>query len=171
MDDIHTLTAPANNSATRRPRATPAPQPAPAVNTATLSRPPQAAPAAAPARRRFKSADVALNLDMVVIGEVCVGVSFAGYRSVLGGFLADSSGNQAALLAALDRADSAALGALAHAVKGASASLGLRSVHLLAARIEAEGAAWPAEQCGAEATQLRETIETSRALLQRMGFV
>jgi HPt (histidine-containing phosphotransfer) domain-containing protein len=89
---------------------------------------------------------------------------------VLGGFLADSSGNQAALLAALDRADCTALGALAHAVKGASASLGLRSVHLLAARIEAEGAAWSADQCRGAAVLLRDTLETTRALLQRMGF-
>ncbi len=170
MHDIQTLPLAGAGPATRRTPNTPAHQPAPAVNTAPLTRPPQAAPAAAPARRRFKAADVALNLDMVVIGEVCVGVSLAGYRSVLIGFLADGSGNQAALLSALDRADSAALGPLAHAVKGAAASLGLRSVHLLAARIEAEGAAWPAAQCGAVAAQWRETLETTRALLQRMGF-
>jgi HPt (histidine-containing phosphotransfer) domain-containing protein len=171
MDDTPTLRLAGVGTATRRTPATPAPPPAPAVNTASLTRSPPPAPAAtAPARRRFKAADVAINLDMGMIGEVCVGVSLTGYRSVLGGFLADSSGNQAGLLAALERADGAALGALAHAVKGASASLGLRSLHQLSARIEAEGAAWSAAQCGTAAAQLRDTLETTRALLQRMGF-
>jgi HPt (histidine-containing phosphotransfer) domain-containing protein len=170
MDDTPTLRLAGVGTATRRTPASPAPPPAPAVNIASLTRPPPPAPAAAPARRRFKAADVAINLDMGMIGEVCVGVSLTGYRSVLGGFLVDSSGNQAGLLAALERADGAALGALAHAVKGASASLGLRSLHQLSARIEAEGAAWSAAQCGSIATELRDTLETTRALLQRMGF-
>ena len=64
----------------------------------------------------------------------------------------------------------AALKPLAHAVKGASASLGLRAVHGLALRIETEGAAFSPADCRAAAAELRELLDTSRALLQRMGF-
>lgn len=132
------------------------------------------APAAAAqpaARRRFRAADVAEQLDMAVIGDICVGVSLAGYRSVMNGFLNDVSGSQAALLAALERADSPALAALAHAVKGAAASMGLRAIQALALRVEADGANYQAADCASAAAVLRERLDTTRALLQRMGFV
>ena len=130
--------------------------------------PPAAAP---PPRRRFRAADVALQLDMTVIGDICVGVSLSGYRSVMVGFLNDESGSQAALLAALDSATPALLPALAHAVKGAAASMGLRAVHALAQRIEADGAGYSALDCSDAAAALRDRLETTRALLDRMGFV
>ncbi len=124
-----------------------------------------------PPRRRFRAADVAVQLDMVVIGDICVGVSLAGYRTVVVGFLNDESGSQAALLGALDAANAAALPALAHAVKGAAASLGLRAVHALAQRIETDGAGFTAVDCQDAAAALRDRLETTRALLDRMGFV
>lgn len=130
--------------------------------------PPAAAP---PPRRRFRAADVALQLDMSVIGDICVGVSLSGYRSVMAGFLSDESGSQAALLAALDSAIPAVLPALAHAVKGAAASLGLRAVHALVQRIETDGAGYSALDCSNAAAALRDRLETTRALLDRMGFV
>ena len=48
-----------------------------------MSEPKDQAPAA---RRRFRASDVATHLDMAMIGDVCVGVGLAGYRSVLAGF-------------------------------------------------------------------------------------
>ena len=129
-----------------------------------------ATPAAGAARRRFRASDVATHLDMAVIGDVCVGVSLAGYRSVLSGFLDDESGSQAALLAALDAGHAAALPALAHAVKGAAASMGLRAVQAVALEIERGGAGFTPAASAAAATTLREHLTTARALLQRMGF-
>jgi hypothetical protein len=132
---------------------------------------PAAAPAAAGERRRFRTSDVAAHLDMAVIGDVCVGVTLAGYQSVLIGFLDDEGGSAANLLRALDQGEAASLRTLAHAVKGASASLGLRSIQALALRIEAEGAGFDAEACADAAGQVRTLMATTRALLQRMGFV
>ena len=146
----------------------PAADPAP-VTITTL--PPAPAAAATPAaRRRFRASDVAVHLDMAVIGDLCVGVTLAGYQSVLAGFFSDESGSSANLLAALDRGDTASLKGLAHAVKGASASLGLRAVNALALQIESDGAGFDAADCAAAAAQLRDLLDTGRALLQRMGF-
>ena len=122
-------------------------------------------------RRRFLSSDVARHLDMAVVGDVCVAVGLAGYRSVLASFMGDESGSQAALLAALLAGDQAALPARAHAVKGAAASLGLRSVQAAALRLEVADTSLSAEACAAAATELRELLDTTSALLQRMGFV
>lgn len=108
---------------------------------------------------------------MAVIGDICVGVSLSGYRSVVRGFLMDVSGSQAALLVALDNGDAAALPSLAHAVKGAAASMGLRAVQALALQIETDGASYPAAGCAAAATALRDRLDTAQALLDRMGFV
>ncbi len=141
----------------------------------TTFQPPAAAqgPATEPAgpRRRFRTSDVAAHLDMGVIGDVCVGVTLAGYQSVLVGFLDDNAGSSANLLAALDSGDSAALKRLAHAVKGAAASMGLRAINALALQIEREGAGYSQADCAAAAEQLRDLLGTAKALLQRMGFV
>jgi CheY-like chemotaxis protein len=147
---------------------------APTVPPPSITAPPATAAATLPAsatRRRFRASDVATHLDMVVIGDVCVGVSLTGYRTVLSGFLDDESGSQATLLAALDGGDAAALPALAHAVKGAAASMGLRAVQAAALEIERGGAHFAPADCAAAAATLRERLATTRALLQRMGFV
>lgn len=144
--------------------------------TPTLPPPqPPAMPAApdapaAPARARRGDRDVSRHLDMAVIGQVCLGVGLAGYRSVLAGFLGDESGTQAALLAALERADRAALSERAHTLKGAAASLGLRAVRSAAQRLESDAAALDAAACSAAAAELRALLATARALLQRLGF-
>lgn len=137
----------------------------------TLSQNHAPLPAPSSPRRRFRAADVAVQLDMVVIGDICVGVSLSGYRSVMAGFLNDESGSRAALLGALDAANAAALPALAHPVKGAAASMGLRAVHALAQRIETDGASYSAVDCQDAAAALRDRLDTARALLNRMGFV
>jgi len=131
---------------------------------------PPTPPATTP-RRRFRADDVASQLDMAVIGEVCVSVGLAGYSSLMRSLLDDTSGNQAALLAALDGGDGAALHALAHSLKGSSASLGLRALRAEAQRIERDGAGFTPAQASAAAATLRELLDTTRALLQRMGYV
>jgi hypothetical protein len=144
-----------------------APAPAPAV----LQPGQPGQPSGSGERRRFRTSDVAAHLDMAVIGDVCVGVTLAGYQSVLTGFLDDEGGSAANLLAALERGDSANLRTLAHAVKGASASLGLRAINALALQIESDGAGFDAARCAETAAQVRERMTTARALLQRMGFI
>ena len=151
-------------TATLTPPSTTIAQAAPATPTPT--------PASTPApRRRFRTSDVAAHLDMGVIGDVCVGITLAGYQSVLVGFLDDDAGSSANLLAALVRGDNQALKSLAHAVKGASASMGLRAIHALALQLEADGADYSSADCSAAAEQLRDLLATAKALLQRMGFV
>ena len=49
--------------------------------------------------------------------------------------------------------------------------MGLRAVHALAQRIEADGAGYSALDCSDAAAALRDRLETTRALLDRMGFV
>ena len=182
-DDIEALLVARFGPRAHGPRPAPPPPDAPAATmpspspTAPAGPPPPALPtaagaaAAAPAaRRRFRASDVATHLDMAVIGDVCVGVGLAGYRSVLAGFLGDESGSQAALLAALDQADTARLRERAHAVKGAAASMGLRAVQAAASRLETEAGSLPATACAEAAADLRSLLDTARALLQRMGF-
>ncbi|MDT7835781.1 ATP-binding protein [Aquabacterium sp. OR-4] len=142
----------------------------PAAPSPDAPSPASAAPPS-PARRRFRAADVAAHLDMAIIGEVCVGVSLAGYRSVLGGFFADESGSQAALLAALDAGQADRLRAPAHAIKGSAASLGLRALHDTVREAEQQGAGWSAERCTTTAAALREQLLVARGLLARMGFI
>ena len=151
----------------------PNPDPSHALATAEKSAPEPAGSAAMAAgpRRRLRAADIARHLDMVVIGDVCIGVSLAGYRSVLEGFLNESSGSQATLMAALDAGQTDALPGLAHAVKGTAASMGLRSIRLQAQQIEIECEDYLALDCSRAAAALREHLATARALLQRMGFV
>lgn len=127
------------------------------------------APALA-ARRRFRASDVAQHLDMAVIGDICVGVSLTGYRSVLGGFLSDQSGSLGALLKALDTGTRPGLAEQGHAVKGAASSMGLRAISGLARGIEAEGDSFDLAQCQASAAALRELVGTAQGLLARMGF-
>lgn len=133
--------------------------------------PPVPPPPARAALRRFRASDVAEHLDMGVIGDICVGVTLNGYRSVLGGFLTDEGGSLHALRVALVAADTPALAARAHAVKGAAASMGLRAVQLQAALLESTGHSLSPDQCRAAADSLRERVDTVRALLQRMGLL
>lgn len=122
-------------------------------------------------RRRFRASDVAQHLDMAVIGDICVGVSLAGYRTVVTGFLDDAGASMAALLAALDKADTLRVPALAHAVKGSAASMGLRSIQNLCTGIEADGASFGPPRCQAAAAALRDLAATAHGLLHRMGFL
>jgi HPt (histidine-containing phosphotransfer) domain-containing protein len=108
---------------------------------------------------------------MAVIGDVCIGIGLAGYRKLLSHFLADPAGSHAGLLAALAQAERGAVRERAHALKGASASLGLRALQAAAARLEAAGDALPDAACAEAAVELRALLETARGLLQRMGLL
>ena len=152
------MTAPAQD-----PPAAAGPPPRRAADPATTAPPTSV-------RQRFRAADVAVHLDMVVIGDVCVAISLSGYRSILDGFFDDSSGSQALLLAALDSGQTAPLPALSHAVLGAAVSLGLRAVGQQAQQIESGGAHFRPADCAQHAADLRAQLATARALLQRMGF-
>ena len=184
-DDISLLLVARFGHRAQAARPAPAPLLASATATPTMPRSPPStpilplsprAPAAGSAagtaapRRRFRATDVATHLDMAVIGEVCVGVGLAGYRSVLASLLADESGSQAALLAALAQADSAALRDRAHAVKGVAASLGLRALCAAASRLETDADRLDGSDRAAAAADLRCLLDTAQALLQRMGF-
>lgn len=104
------------------------------AETAPLQPPSQ--PAKRPARRRFKSGDVTAHIDMAMVGEVCVGVTVQGYRSLLQGYFSDESGSLDALLRALSGSDQEALRAAAHGFKGASANLGFAKLAALAFQFE-----------------------------------
>lgn len=121
--------------------------------------------------RRFRAEDVSEQLDMKVIGELCVGIKLAGYQQLLGGFFADESGVQAKLLATLEAGQAQNLKPLAHALRGSSASLGLRGLAATVRLIEIDGATWTPEQTTAAGGQLRQQLGTVRGLLQRMGFL
>jgi CheY-like chemotaxis protein len=121
--------------------------------------------------RRFRSSDVGIHLDMAMIGDVCVGISLDGLREVLASFLADASGQQAALLAELDAGRTDQLRQRAHALKGSAASLGLRSVQALAGQIETRAEQLRPDECSELAATLRLHLADSQALLARMGFV
>lgn len=137
-----------------------------------MSAPPPVPPLLArPLPRRFRASDVAEHLDMGVIGDICVGVTLNGYRSVVGGFLAGEGGSLPALLAALAAADTPALAARAHAVKGSAATMGLRAVQVQAALLESTGHSLSPAQCQAACDSLRQRVDSVRALLQRMGFL
>lgn len=124
-----------------------------------------------PATPRFRTADLDAHLDMGVIGELCMGVSLAGVRKLLGGLLSDQAGTLARLLDDLDQARREPLRDRAHALKGACASLGLRGLAATTLRIERDGAGFSADDCAQAAQTLRRQWDTTRALLERMGFL
>ena len=121
--------------------------------------------------RRFKTAEIAEHLDMALLGQLCLGVSLKNYCDLLCRVFQQQSGSLASLLAALDGRDCAALGLLAHAFKGETASLGLCALAAQALVCERDGAGFSPEQCAVAARDLRVTWQTSLALCQRMGLV
>jgi len=172
-DDVEALLLATFGAAAPAPKAAaslPSPAPSP-LAASPLAAPPAPVVAPRPARRRFRSGELAVHLDMTVIGELFVGISIPRYRALLVDFFGASADSIDALLAALDHADAAALKTRAHSVKGAAASLGLRGIHTLALRIEQDGPAYDAAQCAAAAAQLREVLATTRAMGERMGLL
>nr|WP_315431100.1 ATP-binding protein [uncultured Albidiferax sp.] len=121
-------------------------------------------------RRRFRSGEMEQHFDMVMVGEVCVGISLARFRSLLADYLQDESQSLKALLTALDAGQITQLEATAHAQKGAAASLGLHALAAAAMGIEKNGASYTHAECAEAAQLLRELSRTAHALAHRMGL-
>lgn len=120
-----------------------------------------------PVRKRFRPGDVAAHLDMSMIGDVCIGVSAQGYRSLLHSFFQDESGALDALLAAIDGAPTE-LRAPAHAFKGAAANLGFHKLASIALTLEKNGVA--PDEASATRSELLDAWTMAHALCQRMGL-
>ena len=94
-----------------------------------MTTPATVSPAGQPApRRRFRASDVADHLDMLVIGQVCLGVSLAGYSKLLDAVFSRQSGTLDRLLLALDAAQTDVIAEQAHAFKGETSVLGLKAL-------------------------------------------
>jgi HPt (histidine-containing phosphotransfer) domain-containing protein len=122
------------------------------------------------ARKRFRSGDAALHLDMAMLGEVCVAVSLSGYRALLDSFLSDESHSFYKLATALDNCDVHALQESAHAFKGAAASIGLHALATLAAHIEHSGHGYVPDECAENAQKLHTLFDAAHGLCHRMGL-
>jgi two-component system, sensor histidine kinase len=129
---------------------------------------PRAAPAR-PVRKRFRPGDVAAHLDMAMIGDVCIGVSAHGYRSLLHSFFQDESGALDSLLGAIDSTPTD-LRAPAHAFKGAAANLGFHKLASIALQLEKNGVAPDEASATRTRIELLEAWSMAHALCQRMGL-
>ena len=135
--------------------------------------PPAAAPASAPrrrARRRFRSGELAAHLDMGQIGEFWLALSPKSYASLTDRFFNDESSTLGDLLAALQRGDHAALRHLAHAFKGAAASLGFHVLAALALQVEKDGAEMDRAAMDQARDDLLQAWEMAHALCLGMGM-
>ena len=136
-----------------------------------MTTPATVSPAGQPApRRRFRASDVADHLDMLVIGQVCLGVSLAGYSKLLDAVFSRQSGTLDRLLLALDAAQTDAISEQAHAFKGETSVLGLKALAQQAWHCEGQGARFTPADCQQAAAQLRDCWHSTRALCSRMGF-
>lgn len=135
------------------------------MTPATVSTAGQPAP-----RRRFRASDVADHLDMLVIGQVCLGVSFAGYSKLLDAVFSQQSGTLDRLLRALDAAQTEAIREHAHSFKGETSVLGLKALAQQAWHCEGQGAQFTPADCQQAAARLRDCWQTTQALCSRMGF-
>jgi two-component system, sensor histidine kinase len=121
-------------------------------------------------RRRFRAGDLARHLNMVQIGEICVAMKVNGYRLLLDQFFMDESSSMAQLSDALIGQQTTQLEELAHAVKGAAASLGLRTLADVCKTIEASGVGFDPQQCQDALTQLQDALLTAHGLSLTMGL-
>jgi len=121
-------------------------------------------------RRRFRASDVADHLDMLVIGQVCLGVTFMGYSKLLDAVFSQQSGSLERLLCALDGAQTAAIREDAHSFKGETSVLGLKALAQQARHCEEQGASFTPAECQQEALRLRDCWDTAQALCRRMGL-
>ena len=146
------------------------PPPAPATMVAPTQPLPQP-PVAKVARRRFRAGEVAIHLDMNLVGEVCVAVSLTGYKGLLESFFGDETGGLGKLGLPQEQLDKSELRSLAHSMKGASASLGLKAIAQAAARIEQSAETLTNEQRQGCQLEMGELVHTAHAICHRMGLV
>lgn len=122
-------------------------------------------------RKRFRPGDLAAHLDMAMVGDVCIGVSAQGYRSLLRSYFTDESGAFDALLQALQQAHQAPEHSLrdpAHSFKGAAANLGFHKLAALALHLEKNGVE-PAEALTVRA-ELLDAWGMAHSLCLRIGL-
>lgn len=143
--------------------------PAVSVSPASTAMPtvPQRTPPGPTTRRRFRPGDVAVHLDMSMIGEVCIGVSAQGYAALLRSFFNDESGALDSLLGALQDPE-ADLRSAAHAFKGAAANLGFCKLAGMALELEKNG--MPKTDARTRHHELLEAWNMAHAMCHRMGF-
>jgi signal transduction histidine kinase/CheY-like chemotaxis protein len=122
-------------------------------------------------RKRFRAADVAEHLNMVMVGELCVGITIQGYQSLLSGAMMGDAQSYHDTLSALESGNTGALLELGHTLKGVTASLGLAALSRLALTIEKQGHAFSHDDCKHHAESLRECWATTQAICARMGLI
>jgi HPt (histidine-containing phosphotransfer) domain-containing protein len=91
--------------------------------------------------------------------------------ATLESFLADCPSRLNDLLQRIAAADGPGTRSLAHALKGAAATVAAEALHGLAAAIEQAGAAGEVERCSALLPRAAEEFERFRSALERAGWV
>ncbi len=122
-------------------------------------------------RKRFKPGDLTAHIDMAMVGDVCVGISAQGYRSLLRSYFSDESGALDALVHALHQAEQEPglnLRSPAHTFKGAAANLGFHKLAALASHLEKNGV--EAANAAKVRTEFLDAWEMAHALCLRMGL-
>jgi signal transduction histidine kinase/CheY-like chemotaxis protein/HPt (histidine-containing phosphotransfer) domain-containing protein len=121
--------------------------------------------------KRVQAGDVERQLDLAHIGDLLATVKITGYQNLLESFFLDESHAMHRLCGVLVHGPAGELEATAHSVKGAAASLGLKSIAGICFEIEHEGAALDAAGLDIIWHRLCESVRAAHALLQTMGFV
>lgn len=142
--------------------------------TASASKPESTVPAPPTTgltRKRFKAGDVAEYFDMLVVGQVCLAISFRGYSQLLQTAFSGTSGSFKGLLAALGNSDYTLIKNYAHSLKGETGSLGLKALWEIAKELEHNSDSNSQSDNNSASQQLLDCWETSQALCKRMGFL
>ena len=121
-------------------------------------------------KRLFRSGDLALHLDMVRIGEVCLFAGAQAFSEMVHDFAYSDTGSFKILMDALATGQLANIGELAHSAKGESATLGFVAISQLAAGIEQRAPLFTPELAGAVMAELRAAWEIAKDMLLRLGY-
>jgi signal transduction histidine kinase/CheY-like chemotaxis protein len=121
-------------------------------------------------KKRFRSGELAVHLDMARIGEVCLFAGAPAFSEMVRDFAASDVGSFKILMDALAAGRLVNIGELAHSAKGESATLGLVAISQLAAGIEQGAACFKAEQAQATMTALAAAWDVAKDMLVRLGY-
>jgi HPt (histidine-containing phosphotransfer) domain-containing protein len=121
-------------------------------------------------RRRFRAGDIAQHLDMVLVGELCLAVTVAGFQGLMNDFWSDASGQMERLLGALRVQSLSELPELAHSMKGSAAALGCVGLAHLLRAMEHNAAQYSHDECTQACTALLEHWQQTHALCSQAGF-
>ena len=122
-------------------------------------------------KRRFRAGDIAMHLNMSIVGEVCLVMGPDGLAELVAEFGQSDTGNLSQLRNALFGCHTDQLKARGHSVKGESAGVGLLSVSKVAHEIEKHGAQFDAAQCNAAIAELDAAWSAGSALLEQFGML